>query len=208
MDDLIDFKCVRIQSELDRYQRSKVIPHDLLEGAFDIDDIQQCMHHFTKKHQRIAKRLIEQYTVNINSNLESCKAALRKDYAATIATLATGSSEFMFPTVLHPYRSDINPVTALYYETRELMRSFNPESQRHEWLFGVVTDKEFNNKIISALSKDIKRLERIIQRYYLPLNKLNSNIPLELFHARQLTKDFKHYMTLFDSVRHWDPAEQ
>ena len=207
MNGLIDFKCIRIQSELDRYQRSKVIPHDLLEGAFDIEDIEQCMHHFSKKHQRIAQRLIDQYTVNINSNLVACKAALRKDYAATIATMATGSSEFMFPTVLHPYRSDINPVTALYYESRELMRSFNPESERHQWLLGVITDKEFNNKIIAALSKDIKRLERIIQRYYLPLSKLNKDIPLELFHARQLTKDFKHYITLFDSVRHWDPAE-
>ena len=206
MDKLINFKCIRIQSELDRYQRSKVIPHDLLEGAFDIQDIENCMEQFTKKHQRIARRLIDQYTANINNSLEACKAALRKDYAATISTLATGSTEFMFPTVLYQYRSDINPVTALYYESRELVRSFNPESEKHQWLLGVVTDKEFNNKIIAALSKDIKRLERIIQRYYLPLNKLNKHIPLELFHARQLTKDFKHYTTVFNSIMYWEPC--
>lgn len=203
--DIISFKCVRIQSELDRYQRSKVIPRDLIEGAFCIDDIQECMGHFNKKHQKIASCLINAYTVNMEKHLDEIKASLREEYSTVIDNLESNSSEFQFPTVLHRYRPDINPVTALYYESRELIRRFNANDPRHEWLLGLLQDREFSNRMVDALSKDIIRLERIISRYYWPMHKLSNDIPLELFHARQLTTDFKHYITMFTSILEWEP---
>lgn len=205
--EVINFKCIRIQTELDRYQRSKTIPHDLLEGSFSMDDIEECMEHMSKKHARLAKKLIKQYKSNIENSLVECKKALRVDYSAAIKSLATVDGDFKFPTILIGYRVDINPITALYYETREMVRKFNPENPKHEWLYGLVTDSEFNNKVLSALAKDMKRLERIISRYYWPLSKLDDNIPLEIFHARQLTKDFKHYYTFFSQVKNWQPDE-
>jgi hypothetical protein len=207
MSDVIDFVCLRIQSELDKYIKTKTVPHDLLEGTYSIDDIKKCKSTFTKRQQKAADRLINQYTKNIQNNLESLKTALRKDYENTIGTLRSTHPDFMFPSVLVKYRNNINPITALYYELREALRTYNSENEYKVWIVDLVSDMEFNNKLIGGLSTDIKRLERIIQRYYWPLVQIDNNIPLELFHARQLIKDYKHYITVFESIKHFDLDE-
>ena len=107
--------------------------------------------------------------------------------------------------MLIKYRPNINPVRALFYELREITRSYNIENEYHAWLLGLIQDQEYNNKIIDALSIDIKRLEKIVSRYYLPLTQYTDKIPLELFHARQLIKDFRHYKNTFISLKSWDP---
>ena len=206
MSDVVDFVLLRIQHELEKYSKSKTIPFDLLEGAYSIDDIKE--HYYDKldsKYQKIADKLISAYEKKIKENLESLKRALRKDYASTINQLETESVDFKFPSVLTKYRSNINPVRALFYETRELVRTFNIDNEYHQWLHGLLADNEYNNKIIDALSVDIKRLEKIVSRYYLPMTKYTDSIPLELFHARQLIKDFRHYKNTFINVKSWDP---
>lgn len=205
MKDIISFKCVRIQSELERYERSKIIPHDLIEGTYSIDDIEDCMCHFDAKNQYIAAKLIKAYKNNMAKHFEEIKLELRNEYSAVISNLETLSTDFQFPTVLRRYRPDINPVTALYYESRELVRSFDPDNERHQWLLGLLQDRVFNNQLVDALSKDIVRLDRIVSRYYWPMHKLSNDIPLELFHSRQITTDFKHYITMFTSILEWEP---
>lgn len=205
MKDIINIKCVRIQAELVRYQRSNVIPHDLLDGAYSIEDIKECLSNLDNEFQHIARKLITEYTVNMRENLSDLKIALRTEYASATSNLDTTGTEFVFPTVMSRYRDNLNPVTALYYDARELLRRYNPDCARHEWLLGLLQDRVFNNKLVDALSRDIVRLERIISRYYWPMHKLSNNIPLELFHARQLSKDFKHYITMFNSVLEWEP---
>jgi len=208
MSDVVDFVLIRIQNELEKYSKSKTLPYDLLEGAFSIDEIKDSYYEkLSPKHKKIADRLIKDYTSKINNNLDNLKKALRKEYTALISNLESDSVDFKFPSVLVKYRNNINPIRALYYETRELIRSFNYENQYHHWLLGMVQDKDFGNKIVDALSIDIKRLEKIVSRYYLPLTKYTSDIPLELFHARQLIKDFRHYRNMFISVQQWDPEE-
>jgi len=207
MSDLIDFKCVRIQSELDRFNRTKTIPHDLLEGVFTVADVEDCLPSFSKKYQNIAKRFLKTYKSDISKNLKDLKHALRKDYTATINTLNTKKHEYIFPQLQRKYRPGLNPVSVLYYEAREMLRSYDPTSHMHIWLHGLVTDNEYNNRILDALTRDMRRLERVISRYYWPLTQLDDNIPLELFHARQMTKDFKHYYTFFTTVRYWEPEE-
>lgn len=206
MSDVIDIICVRITSELDRYQRTKTIPHDLLDGVYTIDDIEECKHNFSKKHQTLAEKLIKEYSVKINESVDSLKSALRKEYGNLIKNARTRDSKFVF-SQLNTYRPDINPIRALYYETREVVRRFNPEDEKHIWLTGLVTDKVFNNEILDALEHDLKRLERIIKRYYWPLLKHEDTIPLELFHVRQLVKDGRHYHTFFFSLQQWMPDE-
>jgi len=205
MDDIISFKCVRIQSELERYERSKIIPHDLIEGTYSIDDIEECLCHFDAKNQYIATKLIKAYKNNMAKHFEEIKVELRNEYSVVISNLETLSTDFQFPTVLRRYRPDINPVTALYYESRELVRSFDHYNDRHQWLLGLIQDREFNNQLVDALSKDIVRLDRIVSRYYWPMHKLSNDIPLELFHSRQITTDFKHYITMFRSMLEWEP---
>ena len=206
MNDVVDFVLLRIQRELEKYKKSKTIPFDLLEGAYSIDDIKSGYYDkLDSKYKKIADNLIKDYEQKINSNLESLKIALRKDYTSTINQLETETSEFKFPSVLVKYRPNINPVRALFYEIREITRSYNIENDYHAWLLGLIQDREYNNKIIDALSIDIKRLEKIVSRYYLPLTKYTDKIPLELFHARQLIKDFRHYKNTFIALQFWDP---
>ena len=208
MTEVVDFVCLRIQSELDRYIRTKTLPHDLMEGTYTVEDIKKCSQNFSKKHQRAANKLITQYSESIKNNLSSIRTALKKDYSKTMLTLRTTDVDFMFPSVLIKYRHNINPVLALYYESREAVRTYNPENEYKLWIVELISDREFNNRLIDALSTDIKRLDRIIQRYYWPLTVHDKeNIPLELFHARQLIKDFKHCITHFQSVLSWNPDE-
>jgi hypothetical protein len=206
MSDVVDFVLLRIQHELEKYSKSKTVPFDLLEGAYSIDDIKE--HYYDKlepKYQKIADKLISAYEKKIKENLDSLKRALRRDYTSTINQLETESAEFKFPSVLVKYRTNINPIRALFYEVREITRSYNLDNEYHTWLIGLLTDQEYNNKIIDALSIDIKRLERIVSRYYLPMTQYTDSIPLELFHARQLIKDFRHYKNTFITVKSWDP---
>jgi hypothetical protein len=206
MSEVVDFVLLRIQHELEKYSKSKTIPFDLLEGAYSIDDIKE--HYYDKldsKYQKLADKLINAYEKKIKENLDSLKHALRKDYTSTINLLETESAEFKFPSVLTKYRANINPIRALFYEVREITRSYNLDNDYHVWLIGLLSDHEYNNKIIDALSVDIKRLERIVSRYYLPMTKYTDSIPLELFHARQLIKDFRHYKNTFMTVKSWDP---
>lgn len=207
MDNVVDFVLLRIQFELDSYQKTKTIPHNLLEGAYSIDDVKDYYDKLSPKHKKIADRLAKDYDKTVSTCLESVQAALRKDYVGIISTLATASPDFMFPTILGRYRKNINPVKALYYEAREVFRRYNPENPVHVWLVDLLTDAEYNNKIIDALWQDIKRLERIVSRYYLPITRYTDKIPLELFHARQLVKDFRHYLQVFRDARDWDPHE-
>ncbi len=208
MNDVVDFVLLRIQHELEKYKKTKTIPFDLLEGAYSIDDIKhEYYDKLNSKYQKIADLLIKDYEQKITDNLESLKAALRKDYTSTINQLESESHDFKFPSVLIKYRPNINPVRALFYELREITRSYNIENEYHSWLLGLIQDREYNNKIVDALSVDIKRLEKIVSRYYLPLTKYTDKIPLELFHARQLIKDFRHYRNTFIGLQSWDPEE-
>ena len=202
MSDVVDFVLLRIQNELEKYKKSKTIPFDLLEGAYSIDDIKQG---YYDKLTKIADSLIKDYEQKILNNLDSLKIALRKDYSSTITQLETEKSDFKFPSVLIKYRPNINPVRAIFYEIREITRSYNIENEYHAWLLSLLQNAEYNNKIIDALSIDIRRLEKVVSRYYLPLTQYTDSIPLELFHARQLIKDFRHYKNAFISLKAWDP---
>lgn len=208
MDDVVDFVLLRIQHELEKYHKTKTLPFDLLEGAYSVDDIKQGYYEkLNPKYKKIADALIKDYEKKIHNNLESLKIALRKDYVSTMNQLETESSDFKFPSVLTKYRPSINPVKAIFYEIREITRSYNIENEYQVWLLTLLKDLEYNNKLVDALSIDIKRLEKIVSRYYLPMVRYTDAIPLELFHARQLIKDFRHYKNTFIALRSWDPEE-
>lgn len=208
MTSVIDFICIRIQAELDKFAKTKTIPHDLLDGVWSIEDIEKCKPHMPKLYQKRADKLIAEYSQNLNKNLEELREALKREYANGLANSRTRDQQFQFPHIAKKYRTDINPVRALYYETRNMTRRYNPDDYTHQWLAELITDREFNNSILDALEHDIKRIEKVLKRYYWPLLKLNeTEIPLELFHARQLIKDARHYYTFFLNMQDWQPDE-
>jgi hypothetical protein len=205
---VVDFRIVRLQNELDRYKREGIIPGMLLDGFFSVDDI---FEKFYKKlpdnYQIIADELKEDYYHSLVENQVQLRAALRSDYEYTMSTLATEHESFQIPAILRKYRKSMNPVRAIYYDTRELFRGYDPENHTHHLLIGLITDSEYSNILLNALERDTGSLEKIIKRYYIPLTRMSSDIPLELFHARQTIKDFKHYHRTFREAKNWIPDE-
>lgn len=206
--EIIDFVILRITTELDKFQRQKTIPHTLLEGAIEIDEIKDTYYEkLSPKYQKIFNRLLKEYHQNIGKNVESLKTAMKKDYARVINNMSTEHESFRFKEVMNSYRPGINPVRALYYQARDVTRRYNSEHPYHYWLIDLVEDTEFNNIILDALGKDVRKLERIIKRYYFPLVNHGDGIPLELFHAKQQLKDFKHYYLFFRGIKEFRPDE-
>ena len=206
--EIIDFVILRITTELDKFQRQKTIPHTLLEGAIEIDEIKDVYYEkLSPKYQKIFNRLLKEYHQNIGKNIESLKTAMKKDYARVVNNMSTEHESFRFKEVMNSYRPGINPVRALYYQSRDVTRRYNPENPFHYWLIDLVEDTEFNNIILDALAKDVRKLERIIKRYYFPLVNHGDGIPLELFHAKQQLKDFKYYYLFFRNIKDWSPDE-
>ena len=132
---------------------------------------------------------------------------MKRDYDRVFKNMASAHESFRYKQIMNLYRPGINPIRALYYQTRDVSRRYNPEHPYHYWLIDLVTDLEYNNILLDALKKDIGKLERIIKRYYYPITKIDDNIPLELFHAKQQLKDFKHYYKYFRDIKHWRPDE-
>ena len=206
--EIIDFVVLRITTELDKFQRTKTIPHTLLEGAVEIDEIRDVYYdQLPPKYQKILKRLLKEYDSQVIDSIESMKLAMKKDYARVIKNMSTEHDSFIFKEIMNSYRPGINPIRALYYQAREVVRRYNPEDPSHYWLIDLITDLEFNNIILDALGTDVKKLEKIIKRYYFPLTKHGSGIPLELFHAKQQLKDFRHYYQFFRNLKGWQPDE-
>jgi hypothetical protein len=84
MSEVVDFVLLRIQHELDKYQKTKTVPFDLLEGAYSINEIKNDYYNnLNSKYKKIADRLIADYEKKIKENLNSLKSALRKDYTST-----------------------------------------------------------------------------------------------------------------------------
>ena len=78
--EIIDFVILRITTELDKFQRTKTIPHTLLEGAIEINDIREIYYdQLPAKYQKIFKRLLKEYHQKIGENVESLKKALKKE---------------------------------------------------------------------------------------------------------------------------------
>ena len=128
------------------------------------------------------------------------RIALKKEYVAVMNDLSSEHEAFIFEHVRKKYRPGMNPLRALYYEIREVKRTFSSENDYHVWLVELITDKGFRNILEDALTKDVKRLEKIIARYYLPIIKNSTDIPLELFHAKQTISDFRHYAGVFRDI--------
>lgn len=196
--EVLDFDILRIQSELDKYQRTKSLPHIILDGVYSLEEIFELYDKLSPKYQRIADKLKREYTQIAEENVDTLKRSLNKEYSYTMNNLATEHDSFVFAVIMNRHRTDINPVRALYYEAREVARRYNPEKDYHQHVMGILSDRDFINIVLDALLKDIQRLEKIIKRFYMPIVTYSNSIPLELFHAKQTVSDFRHYYEFFD----------
>lgn len=196
--EVIDFEILRIQNELEYFQRTNSLPHIFLNGTYSIDEIHDL--HYVKlsaKHQELADRLKKEYEGIVIKTIGDMKSKLSIDYLHVMHNLATEHDSFRFEFIEEKYRLGLNPIRALYYEVREVSRRYNPEHPDHRWIVDILTDGTYKRIVIDALNKDIRKLEKLIKTYYRPLIIHTNTVPLEMFHVKQMNNDFVLYRETF-----------
>ena len=204
-DDVINFNAIRLTTELNKYHKHKSIPTAFFDGTFTIPDVLELLPALSKKYQRIALNLIDQYKVNLKSSKEELHKSLLNEYTAFLENQHTRNERWIYPAVLKKYRKNINPIRALVYECREIIYSFDHHNEHHGWIHSLVTNPEVYHKIIEDVIKDRAKVDKILN-YYVPLYEAGDlDIPLEIRHLRTLRNDLLEYANFFTSLRKWDP---
>jgi len=201
--DIVDFLCLRIESELRDFNNTGRISDTLLEGAYSIRDCERCMPSFSTEIQAAAEKLIALYMHTTEKSKDILVDTFRQEYRILLLNLRTKNSEFKFPVLLANYRETINPISVLYYEVKYAKRRFDLDSEIHPWLHNLITNPEFNHRVRLALEHDIDSLQKILNRYYWAFTHLDFNAPLEIVHAKVQLKDFRHYLEFFERVLDW-----
>ena len=205
--DIINFDAIRLTTELNKYKLHKSIPNSFLDGTYTILDLKENYEQFSAKHKKLADRLIEQYNVELRQSEEGLYSSLLNEYRAFLRNQETRKAHWAFPAVMKNYRVNINPVRALYYETKTTMKTYNDYNDHHGWLKELVTDKEFFMRVTDAIVRDRKNVDKIINFYYPLFQDAKFPMPIELAHLKTLRKDLLDYANLFTNAKNWNLEE-
>ena len=105
------------------------------------------------------------------------------------------------------FRSNINPVRALIYDAREVVKSYSSENPRHIWLHAVLTENEFHNRLLDAIVTDRRRVDKILNVYSPMYTGADLQEPLQMIHLRRLRTDLLEYANTITKLKNWDPEE-
>ena len=198
---VVDFTCLKIQTEIEDFYLTRRIPASLKSGEISIRDIQRCLHTMDSAAQAKANKLIHSF---IRDNRDSENLAI-SEYNSLYALLKSRSNRFYFARVLDNYRPTVNPLTAFYYECREMKRTWDSKSDYHKWLLLTIQDKSFAQDINHALAQDLEVLHKFVNRYYWLFVEIGKDFPVEIYHAKQLMEDFEDYREFFAEIQDWSP---
>ena len=207
MDEIINFTAARIATELTKYQNNKIIPDVFLDGTYTVADIQSVWENLSKKHQKIATKFIEQFKKNISANSEQLTENFLKEYSAFVQNQRTRDPGWEFPAVMARFRANINPVRALVYDAREIVKSYSSENPRHVWMHAVLTENEFHNRLLDAIISDRKRVDRILNVYSPLYIGADLQEPIQMIHLKRLRSDLLEYANTITKLKSWDPEE-
>lgn len=201
--DIINFDAIRLTTELNKYKLHKSIPNSFLNGTYTMLDLKENYDQFSSKHKKLADRLMNQYNVELRQSEDGLYSSLLNEYRAFLRNQETRKPHWAFPAVMKNYRVNINPVRALYYETKSTMKTYNHYNDHHGWIKELVTDKEFYMRITDAIIRDRKNVDKIINFYYPLFQDAKFPIPIELSHLKTLRKDLLDYANLFTHAKNW-----
>ena len=205
--DIINFASIRLTTELNKFKLHKTIPNTFLDGTFSILDLKENYEDFSAKHKKIADRLIKVYEVEIRESADGLEKSMLNEYSGFLKNQRCREHWWVYPAVMKKYRVNINPVRAVYYETKEMVKKFNSHSPHHGWLFDIVSSNEWHQRVMKAILTDRQRVDKIIN-FYLPLYEASGlPAPLELTHLKTLRSDLLDYANLFTSVKQWTPDD-
>ena len=99
--EVINFEILRIESELDKYDETGVLPLIILDGVYSLDDICTVYYdNLSKKHQKIADDLKSNYDTSLDQSISSLRLSLKKEYAYVMNNLVTNHESFKFRSVI------------------------------------------------------------------------------------------------------------
>jgi hypothetical protein len=199
MSKIIPFTCLKAQSALQSFEKTRTIPEEILSGNLSLNDIKECFDILSADQIKSYKNLTKAYKKYAKRNLQEIKTQLRSEYIHVINNLETLSSDFGLEHAQKHYREGMNPVTAFCHEIRRCSINYDPDNLYHQWITNILQDRIINNNIISALKQDIYTLNNVIRKYEI-LFQVDQNIPLELFHAKQTITDFESHLKTFSNV--------
>ena len=205
--DIINFDAVRLTTELNKFQRHKAIPNSFFDGTFTIPQVLELYESLSKRHKRIADKLIKQYKVDLNASEEGLVKSLRSEYTAFLENQHTRNDKWWYPAVMNKYRYNINPVRAITYEVREMAYSYNSHNEHHHWLTELITEPNFYHRVIQDNIKDRNKVDKILNYYHPLIVEAGINEPIEMRHLRVLRTDLLEYANLFTTFRNWTPDE-
>jgi len=203
--DIINIDSIRLTTELNKFQKFKRIPNSFLDGTFTILHLKENYEEFSAKHKKIADKLIEVYNVELRQSEEGLQLSLMNEYRGFIRNQFTRQEHWAFPAVMKKYRANINPVRAMYYEVKDMIKYFNHHDEHHGWLLEIVHDKEWHHRVMKAILGDRKKVDKIINFYHPLFEAGGLATPLEIKHLKTLRSDLLDYANLFTKVKHWDP---
>lgn len=205
MDSIINFNAIRLTTELNKFQRHKTIPTSFFDGTFTIKDLQDAYDSLSKRHQKIADKLISQYSTDIKQSKENLFDSFLNEYKSFLDNQCTRKDHWAFPAVMNKYRSNINPVRALVYDAKDAVKYFNSDNDHHMWLESLLTDKEFNNKLLSCVVRDRNTVDKIINHYHPLFVAGEIALPIEIIHLKQLRQDLLEYANFITKIKNWVP---
>ena len=105
------------------------------------------------------------YNVELRQSAEGLQKSLCNEYRGFLRNQFTRQSHWSFPAVMKNYRANINPVRAIYYDTKEMIKRFNQYDDHHGWLLSLVTDNEFHHRVMKDIIGDRRKVDKIINFY-------------------------------------------
>lgn len=83
-----------------------------------------------------------------------------RDYNRLLKSFDTRKSMFMFPTTMSGYKTGINPVDALYNTLQKILFTQDESNTTYQWIVNLFSNKEWVNKLFSAIDSDCKKLDK------------------------------------------------
>tara|TARA_B100000927_G_C16461108_1_gene467878 strand:+ start:23 stop:646 length:624 start_codon:yes stop_codon:yes gene_type:complete len=203
--DIINIDSIRLTTELNKFRRNKSIPGSFLDGTFTILDLKDNYEDFSASHKKLADKLIDMYNVELRQSAEGLQKSLCNEYRGFLRNQFTRQEHWSFPAVMKKYRANINPVRAIYYDTKEMVKRFNHYDDHHGWLLSLVTDNEFHHRVMKDIIGDRKKVDKIINFYHPLFEAGKIPIPIEITHLKTLRSDLLDYANLFTKVKNWNP---
>ena len=198
---VVDINLVKLSAHLQKFKETGVVPLTAFNNSVNVEWLRKHYYHrLTPEDQEIFDFMTQEYERIDSVSSVALIQQLKEEYATLLSELQTQDQRFSVDWVLAGYREDINPVTALYYESRKIHGYYNANDSNHVWLRYLLRDQEFLNELTDALIADVATLEQFLVKYRLLLHEDIQEGSLELIHAKQLCKDFAEYQEWFNSL--------